>query len=105
MEYSQSTACLLISECVCGAAGVVSGTGASRDWTLSSGVSGRADPWAQQECGGLISSKGAVDSERKANVSAEDTDVLSGIFLLLWLADLKLRCRYPVTPTVMEAVI
>ena len=65
---------------------------------------------ARQECGHLISCRGAGDPLKgKANVSARTpTRVLQQIPLApasLCLADLKLRCRYPVTPTVTELVI
>lgn len=112
VEYSQRTPCLLflisglssgwvsvwwreMGREMSGAAEVVLGTGASRDWTLSSGVTRRADPRAHQECRRLISCKGAL--ERKANVSVgRDRRVLQGdVSSSLWLADLKPRCRYP----------
>lgn len=45
------------------------GTGASRDWTLSSGVTRRAGLWAHQECSRLISCKGALDPLKEKQMS------------------------------------
>lgn len=59
------------------------GTGASRDWTLSSEVSCRADPRTDQECSRLISCKGAVDPRKEKQMSLqEDTDGSLGICFL-----------------------
>lgn len=63
------------------------GTGASRDWTLSSGVNRRAGLWAHQECSLLISFKGAWDSLKEKQTSLlEDTDGSYGRFFLPRLA-------------------
>lgn len=104
MEYSQKTPCLRLlisalfsvgecllegrwgerwverprSFCVLGM-----GTGASRDWTLSSGVNRRAGLWAHKECSLLISFKGAWDSLKEKQTSLlEDTDGSYGRFFL-----------------------
>lgn len=90
MEYSQRTPCLLllisalfsVGECLvegdgerdewsCRGVSVVfgMGTGASRDWTLSSGVNRRAGLRAHQECSLLISFKGALDSLKEKQTS------------------------------------
>lgn len=90
MEYSQRTPCLLllisalfsVGECLvegdgerdewsCRGVSVVlgMGTGASRDWTLSSGVNRRAGLRAHQECSLLISFKGALDSLKEKQMS------------------------------------
>lgn len=47
----------------------VRGTGVFRDWTLSSGVNRRAGLRAHQECGRLISSKGAPHTLKEKQTS------------------------------------
>lgn len=113
MEYSQKTPCLwlLISalfsvgECwldgdgerdewSCRRISVVlcMGTGASRDWTLSSGVTGRAALRAHKECSRLISCKGAVAPLKEKQTSLqEDTD---GSYKMFFLPCFSLAGRF-----------
>lgn len=90
VAYSQRTPCLLllisalfsVGECLvegdgerddwsCRGVSVVlcMGTGASRDWTLSSGVTRGAGLRAHQECSRLISCKGALDPLKEKQMS------------------------------------
>lgn len=86
------------------------GTGAFRDWTLSSGVKQRGPACgAQQECGRLISFRGARDPRKEKQTSVQKTQwgpvAYFSCLALLWLADLRLRCRYRVAAAVMTPAI
>lgn len=69
------------------------GRGASRDWTLSGGVSRGASLRAHQECRLLISCKGAHQPPKEKQMSSSERHRYFSCPAPYWLADLKLRSR------------
>lgn len=122
--YSQRTPCLLLLISVLSSVGWVFacwGDGERDEWVCAGvsvlpGTGTGAFPWldivkwgqpqGQQECSRLISPKGAGDTRKKSKRLCRKTQMAPlGHFscaALLHLADLKLWCKYQMTPTVMR---